>query len=371
MAISGSSMPRTAELSIAKEQIDRLETRSRSLTPEEEQEREYALKKAARTQKRLQMRVSISVLYWTLGIVTVVLAFLRAFPEGVAIAQSKGLLAAVIESFAWLLKAPDAVAQGTGGDLYTLWAPFLSVALAMERLLETGFNWFEQTSRAVADILVAPRDALDWIGREYQDAYKATKDATETLSIETTPETMEVAALAEERLFKAEQRLRGWTSAPEYLAWKKALSIWVGLLVGTIVAVVGDLGMLRYIGISCPRFIDMILTGLLVGAGPGPMHDIIGILQGGKNAVSNLAELAKGKAVREAAFALKSESETLHERKTITENVMPLPRVNTEHLRVENTTPTVETGNPRVRNSNARLEKAGTRGEKVRRPRTG
>jgi hypothetical protein len=213
-----------------------------------------------------------------------------------------------------LLKAPEA-AQGVAGDFMTLLGPFLAISVAIERLLETGFNWFEQSSRAIADILVAPRESLDWVGREYQEAYEASQKATKVIGVETTPETLELLAQAEERLAKAEQRLRGWVNAPEYLAWKKALTIWLGLLAGVIIGVIGDLGILRYIGIATPRFIDMLITGLIVGSGPGPMHDLIGILQGGKNALVSLADLAKGKSVREAAEALKKETEALQVRK--------------------------------------------------------
>ncbi len=93
--------------------------------------------------------------------------------------------------------------------------------------------------------------------------------------------------------------------APEYVAWKRALSIWVGLLVGLEVAVLGDMGMLHTIGIPSPRILDMLITGLVVGAGPGPMHSIIGMLQGGKDALEKLGDLAEGKAVREAVEELK------------------------------------------------------------------
>lgn len=315
MAISGSSMPRTADLYRAKEEIERLKSRSRGLSPEEHEKKEKALKKAGQVQKKLQRRVNLSQLLGSLVFITVLLAIIRSLPEGMASPQAKlSPVMWVLESFAWLLKAPEA-AQEVSGDFATLLAPFMSVAFAIERLLETGFNWFEQSSRALADILVAPRESLDWIGREYQEAYEATKDVTATIGVETTPESLELLNAAEERLTKAEARLRGWVNAPEYLAWKKALAIWFGLLIGLVIAVVGDLGMLRYVGISTPRFIDMTLTGLILGAGPGPMHELIGLLQGSKKAIGNLAELAQGKAVREAAEALQRETDALQRRK--------------------------------------------------------
>ena len=315
MAISGSSMPRTADLYTAKEEVERLKSRSRGLSPEENEEKEKALKKAGKVKKKLQRRVNLSQLLGSLVFITVALAILRSLPEGMAspLAKSSPVMW-LLESFAWLLKAPEA-AKEVGGDFASLLAPFMSVAFAIERLLETSFNWFEQSSRAIADILVAPRESLDWIGREYQEAYEATKEATMSIGVETTPETLEIMNTAEERLGKAEARLRGWVNAPEYIAWKKALSIWFGLLIGLTVAVVGDLGMLRYLGIATPRVVDMTLTGLILGAGPGPMHDLIGMLQGSKQALGNLADLAKGKAVREAAEALQRETDAIQRRK--------------------------------------------------------
>lgn len=314
MAISSSSMPRTAELYTTQRQIEQLETRSRSFSPEENQEKEKELKKVIKARQKLQTRVSLSTLLGIMIGVTILLAIVRAFPEGLSRTTSKYFLDVLLASFVWLLEAPKSVLQATG-DFMALLAPFLAISVAIERLLETAFNWLEQSSRAVADILVAPREALDWVGKEYQDAYYATQEANETIGVETTPEALELLNTAEERLVKAEQRLRGWTSAPEYRAWKKALSIWCGLMIGLVVSVVGDLGILRYIGIATPRFIDMMITGLIIGSGPGPMHDLIGILQGGKDAISNLAELAKGKSVKEAAEALQKETEVLQSRK--------------------------------------------------------
>jgi hypothetical protein len=307
-------MPRTAELYTIQQQIEQLETRSRGLSPEENEEKDQALKKVTKTRSKLQKRISLSSLLGILVIVTIVLAIIRALPEGLAKADPTNPLSIILESYVWLLKAPEA-AKGVAGDFMTLLGPFLAISVAIERLLETGFNWFEQSSRAIADILVAPRETLDWVGREYQEAYEASQKATKTIGVETTPETLELLAQTEERLAKAEQRLRGWVNAPEYLAWKKALTIWLGLLAGVIISVIGDLGILRYIGIATPRFIDMLITGLIIGSGPGPMHDLIGILQGGKNALSNLADLAKGKSVREAAEALQKETQALQARK--------------------------------------------------------
>ena len=299
MAISSSSMPRTAKLYVAQKQIEQLKSRSRGLSPEENREKVGVLKKVTQEKKKLQLRLNLSLFLGILIIVTVVLAIARAIPE------KTGLF--------WLFQIPELPQEV--GDFATVLAPFLAISVAIERLLETAFNWFEQSSRAVADILIAPKETLDWVAREYQEAYEATRKATETLSLETTPESLELLEMAEERLAKAEERLRSWVNAPEYLAWKRALSIWFGLMTGLVIAVLGDLGILHYIGIPAPRFVDMMVTGLIIGSGPGPMHDLIGILQGGKNALNNLAQLAKGKSVREAAEALQKQTAALQSRK--------------------------------------------------------
>lgn len=289
MAISSSSLPRTAKLYNATQRIQQLEeTRSRSLDPKEQQQQTQLLRQTTKEKKKLQLRLNVQFMVGVLLLVAVILAVARALPEDGAIF--------------WLFQVPPSTPQAVG-DFATMLAPFLAIAVAIERLLETVFNWFEQSSRAVADVLVAPRETLDWIGREYQDAYAAAEEAAQTVGVETDPESLHVLELAEERLAKAEERLRSWVTSPEYLAWKKALSIWVGLLAGLVIAIVGDLKMLQYIGIPSPRVVDMMITGLVIGSGPGPMHDLIGFLQSGRSALNNLSELAKGKSIREKATA--------------------------------------------------------------------
>lgn len=291
MAISSSSIPRVTELYVVQKKIEQLEIRSRSLEPGKEKEQKKALKAAEKEKKRLQSRwLNLSLLLGILLVVTIWFAIARSTME------KSGLT--------WLIQVPQL--PEALGDFATVLAPLLAISVAIERLLETAFNWYEQSLRTVADILVAPREALDWIGREYQEAYEATEEAAKTVGVEPSQESLQVLEIAENRLAKAEERLRGWTTAPEYLAWKRALCIWFGLLTGLVVSVLGDLKMLNYIGVPAPRFVDMIVTGLVIGSGPGPMHDLIGILQGGKNALNSLAELAKGKSIRAEVEALRN-----------------------------------------------------------------
>ncbi|GAK59266.1 hypothetical protein U27_06243 [Candidatus Vecturithrix granuli] len=296
MSISSSSMPRTRKLYKTQKKIEQMEIRSRSLVPgENAEEQAHELKLVTQEKNRLQDRLTLSFLLGILLVVSIVLAIAKAFP------QQSGIL--------WLFEVPEL--PQTVGDFATILTPLLAISVAIERLLETAFNWYEQTSIAVADILVAPRETLDWVQKEYQESYETTQAAAETLRLETTPETLHVFEIAENRLAKAEERLRGWVQAPEYLAWKKALCIWIGLLTGLIVSILGDLGILHYVGVPTPRIIDMLVTGLVIGSGPGPMHDLIGILQSGRNALNNLGQIAKTQDVQDAIAALR-QSEAIH-----------------------------------------------------------
>ena len=151
---------------------------------------------------------------------------------------------------------------------------------------------------------MTPKEMLDWVGREYQEAYKATEEAADMVGVSMSPETLQLLDMTEERLVKAEERLRGWVKSPEYLAWKRALSIWFGLLAGLVIAVLGNLKMLAMVRIPAPPLIDMILTGLIIGSGSGPTHDFIGILQSGRDALGSVKDLAQGTSIRQAVEEL-------------------------------------------------------------------
>ncbi len=290
MVVSSSSMERTAQTAAKLEAVKTLDrlVEEGAKTPEEAAaEKERLLKQPVRRRWRVNMRVLLG----TLLLIALAMAALRA------LAEPNGL--------AWLLAV--APAAGVAGDVAAVLGPLLAVSVAVERLLETAFDAFEQSSRAVADVLAAPKEALDWIGREYQAAYEAAAAAASAVGKEASAEALAALAAAEARLAQAEARVRAWTSAPEYIAWKRALCIWAGLVVGLGVAIFGDLGMIRTLGAPAPRLLDMVITGLVIGAGPGPMHALIGIIQSGKDAANNLAELARSKAaeLKAAADALK------------------------------------------------------------------
>jgi hypothetical protein len=186
----------------------------------------------------------------------------------------------------------------TTGDFVTILGPLLAISVALERIIEKAFAWFENASRSAAKILKTPVEALDWTGQQYQRAYAAVEELIKQLQGTPTNNLEKLGELEAAKLWlkNAEEWLSGWVKSPEYVAKKRALSIYAGLVAGLSLSILGDLTMMRYIGINTPLFLDVIATGLIIGAGPGPMHSIIGILQEGKDALARVATTAKSDA---------------------------------------------------------------------------
>ncbi len=287
MRTPSSAMPRTAQMHTAKQRLQELDALVELEAITEEQGAELG-KEFQKKRWRLNLKLLVGILL-VAALVTMVF---RALPE------EEGLL--------WLVKIPRLPTKAI--EIAFVLAPLVAVATAVERLLETIFDSFEQAMAAVSDVVGKLREPVGWVEKELLNAYEAAQNAAEAVGVDAKQEDLKALALAEQRLAKAEERLLSWVKAPEYMAWKRALCIWGGLLVGVEVAVLADFGMLHTIGVPAPRILDMLVTGSVIGAGPGPMHSIIGMLQGGKDALAKLADLAEGRAIREAVKALKEET---------------------------------------------------------------
>lgn len=237
-------------------------------------------KKIPRPSRLLQPRRLIVILI----VVAVVLAVVTA------LTKDEGIL--------WLFTLKD-VQGGELGDIAKVLAPLLALALAIERLLETVFDLFEQTAADVAELGNAGLDGLQWFQDELDRAWGAAREAAKTLGqpSQDQPSQDDEATLAklkkaEQRIIDANSRIAGLTKDPKYMSTKRMLSIWIGLLLGLVVAVLSDMGIFALLQISVPRILDMLITGFVLGAGSGPMHSLVGILQGAKDTLENLGELA-------------------------------------------------------------------------------
>jgi len=101
-------------------------------------------------------------------------------------------------------------------------------------------------------------------------------------------EANKIMGLAEARLKSAEAELSLVTDSNGYKNAKRAASIYMGLLLGIIVATASSLQMFALMGIKVgdPR-IDVIITGLVIGSGSAPVHSLINILQSAKDTLDS------------------------------------------------------------------------------------
>jgi hypothetical protein len=102
---------------------------------------------------------------------------------------------------------------------------------------------------------------------------------------------------AQKRLKDAENKLSAAASSPDYRSAKSAASIVLGLMLGVIIATVGQIQMFALLGIaSVPARMDVLITGLVIGSGSYPVHSLVGILQQGKDALDGLGNFLNNRA---------------------------------------------------------------------------
>ena len=87
------------------------------------------------------------------------------------------------------------------------------------------------------------------------------------------------------------------TNSSDYRSAKSAATIILGLMLGVIIASVGQIQMFALLGIAAvPARIDVLITGLIIGSGSYPVHSLVGILQQGKDALDGLGNFLNNRA---------------------------------------------------------------------------
>jgi hypothetical protein len=213
----------------------------------------------------------------------------------------------------WVMSTPieDAIASplAVGANLAIVLAPVLAAAAAVERTLESIFNVLEGSWRTMVAYLGR---GLRWLKNteiEVQQARQFLDDASDKYSMELQSiqfgqasisaladevrakiETAnKLMVLAQQRLADAEGNLATVTSSERYISAKAAASIVIGLMLGVIIATLGQLQMFAMLGIGVvPKHFDVLITGLVIGSGSYPVHSLVGILQQGKGAVDSV-----------------------------------------------------------------------------------
>jgi uncharacterized protein (UPF0147 family) len=235
----------------------------------------------------------------------------------------------------WVLffaEITDAIAGvlPVGADLAVVLAPVLAAAAGVERLLETIFNTIESVWRTVVAYLgygmrwlksaeTEVDEARQWLqsaGAVYNGTLalynekmrQIMKDMNVATNIVSLPDQI-VAQLddwkkeadaktamakglledAQSRLNDAERKLSSITDSPEYKSAKSSASIILGLMIGVVVAALGQIQMFAMLGIAAvPARIDVLITGIVIGSGSYPVHSLLGILQQGKDTLDSV-----------------------------------------------------------------------------------
>jgi hypothetical protein len=117
------------------------------------------------------------------------------------------------------------------------------------------------------------------------DNLKKLRDAAEAKTV--LAQTMLEAAQAHVKA--AESKLAAAVDSPDYRSAKGAASIVLGLMLGVVVATVGQIQMFALLGIGAvPARIDVLITGLIIGTGSYPVHSLVGILQQSKDTLDSV-----------------------------------------------------------------------------------
>ncbi len=215
------------------------------------------------------------------------------------------IMVLVLALFLVLTGATLALDSGSvegGGEIARLLAPLVAVAVVIERLIEMGFDLYENSIRRVSKAATqAAKKAkdqadghLDWLRARIQDYESIVKDATQNFG---PGKSLKPLRDAEDALANFRDRLEDYLRSPQYTTFKRKVTLVAGVVLGVVFACVWRLGMLDMLNIraftewTAARYVDFIVTGLIIGTGAAPVHSLIALLQKSKDAVGSAREL--------------------------------------------------------------------------------
>lgn len=198
-----------------------------------------------------------------------------------------------------LVFAGVALAQdsGTNGsqDVWVVLTPILAAATAVERIIEMIFDWYESLILNASRLLGEGKGYVGWAQRQVR------RYQVELLK-PSTQNDPNALSRAETQLALAQERLQDYLKSPFYTGRKRALTLILGIILGLGIALILQLQFFHLLlGIQLPvilRYIDMLVTGLIIGTGSVPVHSLIGLLQNTKDAVYEGRTLWKAKSQR-------------------------------------------------------------------------
>jgi hypothetical protein len=95
-------------------------------------------------------------------------------------------------------------------------------------------------------------------------------------------------------------RFMGWRpsdlKSPGYIAFKRSTSLLAGIFLGVVISNYSGMRLMSYLNQTLPGFLDQVpdlwdilVTGLMIGAGTKPTHDLLGIITQVKNLIGSTA----------------------------------------------------------------------------------
>lgn len=172
-------------------------------------------------------------------------------------------------------------------DLATLLAPFVLLSTVIERFWEGIFDLYERIAVQIAARLgvASPETAGLW----------ATLKNAEAQLESATDDDSRAQALAEVR--DARVALLDIYETPEYKGIKRGIITVGSLGIGVALCVSQRIGVFEAMGFTgIMPLTDVVFTGLLIGAGPGPIHSFISILQEFRDTIAGLGNYAQSQA---------------------------------------------------------------------------
>lgn len=229
----------------------------------------------ARVQNYQENNESIIKLFHLSLVIVIILALAVVFSQ--------------VGDFGWFLDTKSVDSEPIS-DVAIALAPLLALTLAIERLVETLFTYFEGKVGSVAKFSNLGVRSYNRMDAEFKNAMAQYNSILEKLSAATQEnhqQLMEELAGVEAWVEAINKRIGTILKDPGYVAFKQRMSIWLGFVFGFVVAIFTDQGIFEYLQIGVPRIVDMLITGAVIGAGAGPMHSLVGVLDGLKTTLQN------------------------------------------------------------------------------------
>jgi hypothetical protein len=103
---------------------------------------------------------------------------------------------------------------------------------------------------------------------------------------------------AQTKLKDAQQQLSSALTSPRYKSRKQSLSVAIGLVLGVITSFTTGMNIFSLLNIPDTGNFGIVVTGLDIGAGTGPVHSLLGILQQTRDALDQVANLFSARSQR-------------------------------------------------------------------------